>query len=141
MSTKATLVHGDNFHFYSECFDYDNVYVELENCKFTVTNNLVTVAIPLEIWEKIRYKTIATFDLADKTDKELRADAEWFVSKRLNDIKQIEDAGREPGILKMAGFLVYGSADEPIGDQIEKGVIHLKEERRKQQELRKKING
>lgn len=58
MSTKATITHDDNFHFYEECFDENNVYLQLDNAtNFTVesTNygNYVTVSVSTEILNKI----------------------------------------------------------------------------------------
>lgn len=57
MSTKSSLAHGKNFHFYNECFDDQNLYLELENAEFEVFqtqrpntndfNGRVMVRIPL----------------------------------------------------------------------------------------------
>lgn len=37
MSTKCSLAYGDTFHLYQECFDEDNVYLELEGIEYEAT--------------------------------------------------------------------------------------------------------
>lgn len=64
MSTKSTIEYSHDpkmdFHFYSECFEDDCVYLQLrgEIAQFEAGPNLVTVRIPLAIWEIIRRKGI-----------------------------------------------------------------------------------
>ena len=58
MSTKCTIAHGTNFHFYEECFDPDRVYFRLEGAAATVElhvedRRLVTVGIDIAIWRQI----------------------------------------------------------------------------------------
>jgi hypothetical protein len=54
MSTKSSMADGKNFHLYQDIFDADNVFLELNSVQFEATPQTVTVAIPREIWEKIR---------------------------------------------------------------------------------------
>ena len=54
MSTKSTIAHGRNFHFYHEALDEDYVYLELEGTKFEASYNRVMVPIPVHVWEVIR---------------------------------------------------------------------------------------
>lgn len=72
MSTKASLTSGQNFHLYSELFDKGNVYLELKDVQFEATNDGVTVAIPLAIWEVIRKHTNADSTEVDKSNEQLR---------------------------------------------------------------------
>ena len=53
MSTKITISYGPKFHFWEECFDKSNVYLGIEGYNYEVTNNKVTVQIPIEIWRTI----------------------------------------------------------------------------------------
>ena len=55
MSTKVTIEHGKEFHFYKECFDDDNVFLQLSGrtLDFEAYPNSVMVKIPLEVWNKI----------------------------------------------------------------------------------------
>ena len=36
MSTKFSVAGGDSFHFYRECFDAENVYLQLDSADFEV---------------------------------------------------------------------------------------------------------
>ena len=56
MSTKASIAYGDGFHFYQECLDEDNVYLELEKVSFVATENSVMVQIPMHVWKTIAAK-------------------------------------------------------------------------------------
>ena len=64
MSTKSSLAYGDtvvastrneskernlSFHLYQECFDEDNVYLELEGVEFEASPERVMVTIPIAI--------------------------------------------------------------------------------------------
>jgi hypothetical protein len=63
MSTKASLKHGENFHFYEECLDQQNVFLCLRDSNpqsalyVTVTIDgsykEVTLQIPRIIWNSI----------------------------------------------------------------------------------------
>ena len=57
MSTKCTLKHGDSssgkhYHFYEECFDGENIYLDID-ANFYAMNNGVTLEIPRDIWNEI----------------------------------------------------------------------------------------
>ncbi|MBS1792099.1 MAG: hypothetical protein JST85_30615 [Acidobacteria bacterium] len=73
MSTKSTIAHGGNFHFYYEAWDDDRVYLELEGTEFEVGNNRVMVSIPIHIWETIRPLGGARLELVNHTDEDLLA--------------------------------------------------------------------
>lgn len=137
MSTKATLAYGDKFHLYLECLDDENVYLELEASEYEAHPGSITVQIPLPIWEVIRTYQGANFDLVDKTDDELQKYAEDFVHDRLRRIKEHPGKGSIAGLF---GFMTYGSADDPVSDQIQRGVADMKVRREKQQELQKAID-
>ena len=65
MSTKGTITHEPNkFHFYKECFDDENVYLQLTNSFFKIETydqmtpvekrtQELSITIPIEIFEKI----------------------------------------------------------------------------------------
>ncbi len=77
MSTKATLVHGQNFSLHEELFERTpHVWLTLDGCVFEANERGVKVEIPLAVWEVIRQRTPARFDLASLTPAQLRAEAE-----------------------------------------------------------------
>jgi hypothetical protein len=60
MSTKVTLDHGESHHLYLEMFEHGKVYLTLCGAEFEARPGVVTVAVPLEIWERLRAIPIAT---------------------------------------------------------------------------------
>ena len=71
MSTKSSLAYGDNFHLYQECFDEENVYLELESVEFEASRDRVTVSIPVAIWEVIRAYGAVDLAYANYSDAEI----------------------------------------------------------------------
>lgn len=134
MSTKSTIMHGPDFHFYSEGFDDDHVYLELTGTEFDVEDNTVSVAIPIAIWEVIRDYTSISFDLVDKTEDELLRQVETAVEERMFAYAKSE--GRRKGLMAMSGAWVYGSADSPREEQVSKGLFFLRREQERQRMVR-----
>jgi hypothetical protein len=91
MSTKATLSHGDHFHFYLEVLDDANVYLELEHAEFEVNQRLVMVRIPMDVWMSMHSVGVPKFDLADKTDKELLEMVTGDVVERRAEFRNAKD--------------------------------------------------
>ena len=56
MSTKSTIEHGENFHFYREVFDTEYVFLEItgEDVPFNVTPDYAVYGIPKKVWDKIK---------------------------------------------------------------------------------------
>jgi len=140
MSTKCTIVHGDNFHFYHEVLDDDHVYLELDTTHFEAGYGRVMVPIPIHIWETIRYLGGARLDLVDQQDDELVAMVHSEVDQRIAEYQQIgrDDPGRA-AFASFIGCLPYGTADTPRVDQIRKGVEYFRRERQRQREVRAQI--
>jgi hypothetical protein len=144
MSTKSSLAHGDHFHFYNECFDDQNVYLELENTEFEVFqtqrpntkdfSGRVMVRIPLETWITIQQVKPPHMDLVGKSDQELlemvHADVEERIARNQTDIAE---GRRTLGML--FGSLAYGPADEVRDVQIQSGIAHFTEQRNQQREI------
>lgn len=131
MSTKMSLKSGPNFHLYTDYAvdDAKSIVLELDNAEFECSKNSVTVVIPPEIWETIRQHTPVSFRYADKTDEEILQEVTDFVHKRLQDV----------GIVRSCGLFIYGSADDPVEEQIQSGVAHFKATRAYEQGIRQKI--
>lgn len=79
MSTKSTISHGEDFHFYSDCFDDDHVYLEITQREYAPKKywgddpGTKTLKIPIAVWEVIREAFIPDFRLAYMTDDDLLA--------------------------------------------------------------------
>lgn len=137
MSTKSTLAHGPNFHFYSEAFDDDYVYLELEGAQFEAAYNRVMVPIPVHIWEVIRRYPGIEFDYADMTDDELRDYVESEVDERMKHYAEAPDKAK--ALASLHGFLQYGSADNSRAEQIATGIAHFTKIRDHQREVQRAI--
>jgi len=140
MSTKCTIAHGENFHFYHEALDDDHVYLELETTHFEAGYGRVMVPIPIHIWETIRPLGGAQLDLVDKTDEELQTIVEHAVDQRIAEYRQaLHEKPDRAGFIGFFGSLVYGVADSPRVDQVRKGIQYFQAKRLHQQQVKARI--
>ena len=135
MSTKSTLVYGLSFHLYNDCFEQDNVYLELEKTHFECYPDKVTVAIPVVVWEVIRQSAGADFSWAAKSDDEIQSFVEQEVHGRLTAFQDKESGSKK----FMFGNSVFGLASEPRENQIEKGLAYYFGERDRQRKIFEQI--
>lgn len=137
MSTKSTIAHGENFHFYREALDDDHVYLELETTHFEAGYRRVMVPIPIHIWESIRHLGGAQMDLADKQDEELLAMVEREVDQRIAEYQQaMRETPNCAGFIRISGCLAYGMTDSPRADQIHSGMDYFQHKRQRQREVK-----
>ncbi|MBO0862272.1 MAG: hypothetical protein J2P21_28005 [Chloracidobacterium sp.] len=140
MSTKATIAHGNNFHFYHEVLDDNHVYLELEGMEFEAGYNRVMVSIPIHIWETIRGLGAARLDLVNHTDEDLLAMIEADVDERIGEYQEALHTNPDlSNWLKFLGCLTYGGADEPREEQIKRGMDYYRGERQRQREVHEAI--
>ena len=50
MSTKCTISYDDSYHLYEECFDTDNVYLNIKSKDWSYNHNATTISIPIKTW-------------------------------------------------------------------------------------------
>jgi hypothetical protein len=137
MSTKATIAHGPNFHFYHEVFDDDHVYLELEGAQFEAGYNRVMVPIPVHIWEVVRQYSGVDLSFAEKTDEELQRYVEQEVDDRIKRYQEATENAK--GLVSLFGSLAYGVADEPREKQIGEGLAHFTKVREHQRQIKEAI--
>lgn len=135
MSTKSTIAHGRDFHFYHEALDEDNVYLELENVEFEAGCRRVTVRIPIDIWEVIRHTAPARLDLVDCSDEELRRVVESQVDERVAEYERARGDSRKEAVISFCGSLVFGGADEPREEQVRRGLAYYIRDRERQRRI------
>jgi hypothetical protein len=136
MSTKATIAHGDNFHFYHEALDDDRVYLELETTQFEAGYGRVMIPIPIHIWEPIRHLGGTWLDLINHTDKDLLIMIEADVDKRIAEHEQVlRKSPNRAAWISLAGSLVYGGAEDPREEQVARGMEHYRRVRQHQREI------
>lgn len=138
MSTKASIACSDNFHLYHECFDEENVYLELEGVEFNASPNRVTVTIPVAIWETIRQHSVVDLSYADKSDEEIKIMVEEKVERRIKKYLATSDE-KQQNFISLSGSMCYGMADLPRDEQIEKGIEYYFELRERQLTVKNKI--
>ncbi len=140
MSTQFTISRGENFHFYSEALDADNVYLSLDTMQYMCWHGRVLVAIPVQIWETIRHLGGVRLELADKTDAELRTLVESDVDKRIAAFEAAKRNGSpQADSMRLVGGIVYGAADTPRAEQIQRGVEYFHKERQRQSRLKASV--
>ena len=140
MSTRCTIIHGQDFHFYNEIFDDDHVYLELDTPHFQAGYGRVTLPIPIHIWETIRHLGAARMDLVDEQDDALLSMVERCVDKRIAEYQQaLSKTPERAGLSAFFGCLPYGTADSPRADQIRRGMEYFQRERQRQREVKARI--
>ena len=138
MSTKASIAYSNNFHLYHECFDEENVYLELEGVEFNASPNHVTVTIPVAIWETIRQHSVVDLSYADKSDEEIKIMVEEQVERRIKKYLAASDE-KKLKFISLSGSMCYGTADLPRDEQIEKGIEYYFELRERQLTVKNQI--
>jgi hypothetical protein len=141
VSTRATIAHGKNFHFYHEVFDDSHVYLELEGMEFEAGYQRVMVSIPIHIWETIRHLGAARLDLVNHTDEDLLAMIEAKVDERIAEYQETlrTNPKNSAGWIRLSGALLYGGADESREEQIKNGMDYFLGERQRQREVHEAI--
>lgn len=89
MSTKTTLSHGPNYHFYQEIFDASNVYLRIEGHEYEVTNDNAMIQIPIEVWRKILQDWSKKGWPKEQDHKEQQISSKWLES--LEELVKIKD--------------------------------------------------
>lgn len=80
MSTKITMCYDDDYHFYIECHDRSNVYLQLPNDLVTQVPHYTGTETRIEIPVRIFREMFEAWKLGGWTDEEaaqLLADYDW----------------------------------------------------------------
>jgi len=134
MSTKSTIVHGKDFHLYTDGYDRDNIFLNLPSSAVELEDiDEVSIKIPLAVWEYIRQQTCVDFTWVGKTDEQILQYVTDEVDNRLSI--EIKNA-----IQRFSGMLVYGLTDDPRDSQIRKGVAYYHACRSRQTEIQNELN-
>jgi hypothetical protein len=137
MSTKSTLAHGDNFHFYKDyCDNDDSVNLQItSNCSCKHSHH---INIPPEIWECIRQVPAINFEFIDKTDDDILKLVEEEVDERLKDYNAATTE-REKAFCALFASAIYGDPDDPRDTQIQEGVSYYTNKRNKELQIKEKM--
>lgn len=138
MSTKCSIAHGADFHLYSDSFDEEHVFLELDNVGYKVTPGCVTVEIPLHVWEYLRSFPGADLSAAMLSDAQILQDAEDAVDERL--AKAASDGkDAQLALARLGGEFLMGSIDLPRDQQVAKYVAYRNRQRERQKAVLARI--
>lgn len=138
MSTKITVAYGDNFHLYRESFDEDYIYLEMEGVQFEASYNQVTMPIPIHIWEVIRQYQGIDLSWVLSTDDEIMRYVEQEVDGRIQKYQQAESQ-KHQRLIALSGAIVYGDADTPRQQQLDRGIAYFYRLRDHQRQIKQAI--
>ncbi|MGB5637286.1 MAG: hypothetical protein WBM44_24890 [Waterburya sp.] len=138
MSTKITVAHGDNFHFYREIFDEDYIYLEIEGVQYEASYNRVMMPIPIHIWSVIRQYQGIDLSWALRTDEEIMSYVEQEVDQRIEKYQQAESE-KNQRLIAVLGSMPYGAADTPRQQQLDQGIAYFHRLREHQQQVKDAI--
>lgn len=141
MSTKSTICHGDDFHFYSEVGDDYNVYLQLDKVALeecSLDGNRLRVCIPAAIWKKISQYSDIDLSFAVKTDDDITNMVVQKVDERISDMKESNE--EEKLMRSLSGLLIYGDVDDNRDIQIASGIKYFLNKRNKELAIIKRYN-
>lgn len=130
MSTKSSIVHGLNFHLYTDLLVEATVYLELEGVAFETGKNRLKVAIPEAVWEVMRQYSCVDLSMADLSDDKMRQIVESAVRERSSRYAQADES-KKP-IVSLTGLLIYGAVDAAQDEQIARGLAYYAQLRHRQ---------
>ncbi len=108
MSTRNCIAKGLNFLLYKEGRDKDpNIYLQLSNTQYSASEDGVLVRIPASVWEFIRHIEADSFNLLDRTEAEVLAEAERRVDESLREWEEAQVKAKDMSPEKAERFLAW----------------------------------
>lgn len=140
MVIKTTLAYGKSFHFYQEGLNNNYVYLELEDVPYDAGYRRLMVAIPIDIWEVIRFLGTARVELAASSDEELLEIVKKKVEERIAMYRRVQSSNSEQADkYRFDNSLIFGAADESREEQINRGMAYYRTERERQRSVVNRI--
>jgi len=142
MGTKKTLLSGESYKIYHQCFDDKNIYLNLSEIEVEKSEgDGHTLVIPIWLWEKIRrVPALVDLSLAKTTDQEIE---NKIVSEVNSRIRELSLFGYDDDIMakfiRISDHLKFGSVSADKEEQIRKGISYYMQERENQRKVIKKI--
>jgi hypothetical protein len=136
MTVKTTLAYGRNFHFYLQAHENNYVYLELEDVPYEVGYRRVMLALPVDVWETLRGLAATQLDLVNASDAELIELVTLKVDERVSEYQRSLSSGAEKAdMVRFKNSIMFGTADEPPEEQVERGIQYYKLERERQRAI------
>lgn len=136
MAMRTTLAYGKNFHFYLQAHENNYVYLELEDVPYEVGYRRVMIALPVDVWETLRGLAATQLDLVNASDDYLIELVTLKVSERVSEYERARAFGPEKAEgVRFKNAIMFGAADTPREEQVEKGLQFYKLERERQRSI------
>lgn len=136
MTVKTTLAYGRNFHFYLQAHENNYVYLELEDVPYEVGYRRVMLALPVDVWETLRGLAATQLDLINASDAELIEMVTLKVDERVSEYKRVRSSDPEKAdTVRFKNSIMFGTADAPPEEQVERGIQYYKLERERQRAI------
>lgn len=142
MGTKKTLLSGESYKIYHQCFDDKNIYLDLSEIEVEKSeNNGHTLVIPIWLWEKIRrVPALVDLSLAKMTDQEIENKIVSEVNSRIRELSLFAyDNDIMAKFIRISDHIKFGSVSADKEEQIRKGISYYMQERENQRKVIKKI--
>lgn len=142
MGTKKTLLSGESYKIYHQCFDDKNIYLDLSEIEVEKSeNNGHTLVIPIWLWEKIRrVPALVDLSLAKMTDQEIENKIVCEVNSRIRELSLFGyDNDIMAKFIRISDHIKFGSVSADKEEQIRKGISYYMQERENQRKVIKKI--
>lgn len=142
MGTKKTLLSGESYKIYHQCFDDKNIYLDLSEIEVEKSeNNGHTLVIPIWLWEKIRrVPALVDLSLAKMTDQEIENKIVSEVNSRIRELSLFGyDNDIMAKFIRISDHIKFGSVSADKEEQIRKGISYYMQERENQRKVIKKI--
>jgi hypothetical protein len=136
MTVRTTLAYGRNFHFYLQAHENNYVYLELEDIPYEVGYRRVMIALPVDVWETLRGLAATQLDLINASDADLIELVTLKVGERVREYEICHASGPEKAdTVRFKNAIVFGLADAPREEQVERGLQYYKLERERQRSI------
>lgn len=136
MGVRTTLAYGRNFHFYLQAHENNYVYLELEDVPYEVGYRRVMIAIPVDVWETLRGLAATQLDLVSASDAELIEVVTLKIDERIAEYEKARSSDPETAeLVRFKNSVMFGTADMPREDQVERGIQYYKLERERQRAI------
>ena len=140
MGTKKTLLSGDSYKVYHQCFDDENIYLDLTDIEIEKTDSGYTLVIPIWIWDKInKVSSHIDLSLAKMTDEEIENKTKEEVDSRIRELSLFGNDDAMAKLIRVSDHIKFGSVSLKKEEQIKKGISFYMQERDKQKKVLEKI--
>jgi hypothetical protein len=136
MTVRTTLAYGRNFHFYVQAHENNYVYLELEDIPYEVGYRRVMIALPVDVWETLRGLAATSLNLINASDADLIELVTFKVDERVREYESSRASGPEKAnTVRFKNSNMFGLADAPHEEQVERGLQYYKLERERQRSI------